>query len=73
MTATASHQNSTTRRAEAHLWPHFSRLSAFQTDSVPVISRGSSLRRIPEPKILVLIGQFPAMTEAASRTARTMF
>ncbi|MDT7657901.1 MAG: hypothetical protein QOF38_2616, partial [Pseudonocardiales bacterium] len=40
MTATASHQPSLAQRAEAHLWPHFSRISAFQTDSVPVITRG---------------------------------
>jgi len=40
MTATASNQTDTARRAEAHLWPHFSRLSAFQTESVPVITRG---------------------------------
>jgi hypothetical protein len=40
MTGSASHQTDTARRAEAHLWPHFSRLSAFQTESVPVITRG---------------------------------
>ncbi|HEY2204629.1 MAG TPA: aspartate aminotransferase family protein [Pseudonocardia sp.] len=40
MTATAPNPSSTNRRAEAHLWPHFSRLSAYTTESVPVIVRG---------------------------------
>ncbi|MFC4947886.1 aspartate aminotransferase family protein [Pseudonocardia sp. GCM10023141] len=38
MTSTA--QRSVSESAAAHLWPHFSRLSAFATGSVPVITRG---------------------------------
>ena len=40
MKATASPHTTTGRRAEAHLWPHFTRLSAFGTDGVPMITRG---------------------------------
>ncbi|WP_028933327.1 aspartate aminotransferase family protein [Pseudonocardia spinosispora] len=37
---TTSQTESLSTRAATHLWPHFSRLSAFENDGVPVITRG---------------------------------